>query len=87
MRSKQQVTFIYVDSSNIIRKFSTISSNFNNKGPQSFESENLEIIENSSGQAVIKNLIVLPIKTMNDLYELLGSAVFINKIVPIKRKT
>jgi hypothetical protein len=41
-----------------------------------YESENLEIVENSSnGQFSVKGLSSFPIKHMNDLYDLLSAGV------------
>lgn len=40
---------------------------------QNYDNENLELIENStSGQITVKNLTIMPIRHMNDLYDLLS---------------
>lgn len=45
-----------------------------------FETENLEIYENTNGQIMIRNLSSIHIKSMEDLYQLLKEGVLLKKI-------
>lgn len=42
-----------------------------------FETENLEIYENTNGQIMIRNLSLITIKSMEDLYHMLKEGVII----------
>ena len=44
-----------------------------------FGNENLTIYENTNGQIMVKDLTVVSVKSMNELYEFIGSSVIINK--------